>query len=657
MRRNSLLAVFLFSVLIVNSVNADTTCAFQPNSYNTLQNTELAMTLNVTGNLSGGLITGECVYIHDGHDETVGQFTIDGINQLEGESKLYSGSCIFRDRSSSTRQNIAGATLRFGDASTDCGIASVWVTYLMMGPFVASAIIENGSIADIGVNVTNLLDGDANDIFLRLDDATSQTQIGATQKIDLNRRESRIIIFKLNTPQFDIGSHELVANATKSTHSAVNQTAITIIQRLNITEVHNTTTTSSAAIFFSTNTPSNLTINYWNSGQQVKNASNSTYVQQHALTLGNLTNNTQYFYKIAACNQIRCVDSQEFSFMTLQGPTGATASPTASVSPSPSASASPSVAASTAPTPPPTGNEPASQASPTPPPISAATIIPSPTPSPSPTLQGFRIDTDVSDEEVRQQFEAKLTPEDLGELLKAPDKSLYNRILVIEPTKFDPAGRLREGAYVQFVVRTDSVFPLINVSCYLQNDEKNTLRGRNAAACECTLNYSNNPSNFICKIIPKFPKVLGEHYTLKMVNTQDQKGLYTINLLTGQAASITRQEVKSTRNSLYFYGGIFVAVMLVVYGIYHILQKFEREGKEGDMLMMQKKKVIEDMEMLKFHYLKRDIDYDTFTLAMTQKQKEITEINTRMAELQNKIAGKKRISARPQEPPKQLGTS
>ncbi|MEK6953726.1 MAG: hypothetical protein AABX01_01865 [Candidatus Micrarchaeota archaeon] len=218
---------------------------------------------------------------------------------------------------------------------------------------------------------------------------------------------------------------------------------------------------------------------------------------------------------------------------------------------------------------------------------------------------------------------------------KSPNKESYNLIQVVSH-QFDPE-LIREGARVLLIATTDSESPLKTPRCYpAPADPRKAI----AADCSCSENLGGNFSRFRCDIIPKFPKLLAGSYTIELSNALGQSGFQTIELPIGKSAKLTRLTVKSGRNELLFYGAIFAGMMLISYALFHVLSKFEKAAKAGEILRQQKQKVLSDMETLKFHYLKRGIDYATYNMAMIQKQKELTEINTRIAESQSGKGGK-----------------
>src|SRR3989344_2466633 len=234
----------------------------------------------------------------------------------------------------------------------------------------------------------------------------------------------------------------------------------------------------------------------------------------------------------------------------------------------------------------------------------------------------------------------KVENETLIEILNAPDRDIFNRINVTR-AEFDPPDLIRENGRVLIIGTTDSKYPLRIPKCYIPPEDRSTKRGSNGAECICSANYGSNFSRFRCEIAPKFPKMLAEKYTIELRNDMNESGLQTLILPIGKKASLVPLTVTKKRNEILFYAGTFIGMMLAAYALYHLLSKFEKEQKRNEVLHGQKRKILEDMDVLKFHYLKRDIDYSTFNMAMVQKQKELTEVDTRIAEFEAKAGIRK----------------
>ncbi|MFH0971741.1 MAG: fibronectin type III domain-containing protein [Candidatus Micrarchaeota archaeon] len=620
-------------LILAQSISAENACAFDPAYYSTLS--------NIPFNLSVDVTYGEGA-------KTIG--VLCGSNwkrvSLVPQSSLYNLSCSY-----STIGNKTATGAIFGDnywvpLRYCTNEASIFVTFLSVGAIVTDSIIEMGTLANVTVNYTNFRGHDYSDVQINLTDVTTGTLIGS-RFINLNDWESKLENFTWDTSNALPGSHALLALAQWETHYNSNSTTATLI-KLDIADISNKTTNSSAKIYWNTSLLANSSISYWIAEGIYNTTSNATWDTTHVAQIDNLTNSTTYKFRITACSRSgRCNTTDMLSFKTAPNEQpAASPSPSASVTPSPVASAapptpSPSATASPGPTPLPTPTPTQQQGS------SggggAATPIQTITPSPVPSLESHTIDSAPAQNEVDPWLLIGLENTTQEEIINSTDLSRFNNITVTK-VDFDPE-IVSAYSRVRIFATTDSAYPIKNVNCYIPTDQSKF----NKAECKCELNYNNNFSRFKCEIVPKPPlSVLGTEYILEVGNDAGKKGIFTALLPVGQKASLIKKPITAKRNEFYFYAGIFVALMLVGYGMYHLLYKFEKESKAGEVLQQQKKKIIGDMDTLKFHYLKRDIDYELYNKAMMQKQKELTEVNTRLGERESRGSKKEKT---PQKPP------
>ncbi|MFH1750888.1 MAG: hypothetical protein ABH863_04380, partial [Candidatus Micrarchaeota archaeon] len=274
-----------------------------------------------------------------------------------------------------------------------------------------------------------------------------------------------------------------------------------------------------------------------------------------------------------------------------------------------------------------TGGSGSSETSPSPEPSPFAGEYPSPTP-------GFQKLNPLEEDPVAD-LRGKVSDETLSKIQNATNKAIFNIIKVLK-SEYEPE-LIRESSRVILIALTDSKYPLKDPVCYPSPSDP---KRATAAACECHASFGGNFSRFRCDITPKFPRLLAGKYTIELENDLNESGLQELSLPIGKKASLKPLYVQVKENEFLFYSAIFIGMMLISYALYHVLSKLEREQKMGDMLHQRKRSILEEMNTLKIHYLKRDLAFDTYNMAMTQKQKELTEVNTRIAEFDNRMEGR-----------------
>lgn len=491
--------------------------------------------------------------------------------------------------------------------------------------------IEKGKVVEVSARLLNIGETGTQINGMELLDVTEGKVISTIgEAFEIGPGGSKTITFKWNTEGASTGLHLINVTATVGGSQTFNITHTTIIAALpKFIEVINVTNSDgSVNISVKTDLEANLTITYWlKTNLQKTSLENSTYAKRHTFQIL-LAENGEYVYILSACNHAGCQTSDAYSFVIASAQASPTPSMQASASATPTSQPSPTTPASTPP--------------------AAPSITPSPiivvgepeatqTPTPS-TIAALPIGTIEPDIEIDgEELSRTLENDTVSLITQSPDKGRFNLInitsMIFEPVPIIRTRTLRMMGY------TDSKSSLSQVKCYIPPEDRDKPESRNAAKCVCDPNFSNT-KRFLCEIKPAAFNLVGARYTIELRNENNESGIFVIVLRPGERGEFRRYVVSSKRNELYTYIAIFISLMLVGYGLYHVFTRLEKEHKKGEVLLQQKKAVLEDMETLKFHYLKRNIDYETYNRAMTQKQKELTEVNTRIGERESRIYGK-----------------
>ncbi len=617
-----------FLLMLFANVIAGNSCSFDPSSYYALRYEQFNLTVNFAFDPDAERIWLEC-----SQDQ---KYMVDPAPQAN-----------FTCSYSSSGLKYPNAKI-FGhnwNVLAEC-TATATIVNLAIIEISASQQVQKGSIVPVKVVVNNLSPfSDYDDVLVFLRDGKDNVLIGE-QSISIDDGESMDVYFEWDTANSSTGVHLLTANVTKANHTNANSTLVNVIPVAEILQLGNSSTNSSITVTTITNAPTNTTLEYWAGSEASNSNANSSYSELHNVTVGNLAVGTQYGFRLTHCTVLNSCVSSEHVFFTLQNQIG-------TPSPSPAASASPSASPTTTPAPSPSANPTADIPVPTsqapsgeePTPTEEATAVPEPEASiaAEPTSENRGVYYRISNDEVIAQLGEVLNSSDLSEVQNSSMKEQFF-IIEVPKSEFDPPV-IRPNQRVRIKGITNSRSKLTSVDCYISPNVD--LPGVKEAECICINSYPQgvNYTNFWCEITPKFPQQLGKSYTIRLSNEDKEGGVFTAEIAIGQPGKLTRRAITSNRSEWFTYIALFIGVMLAIYAVYHILLKFEREQRKADMLVQQKTKIIADMDTLKLHYLKRDIDYDTYTLAMNQKQKELTEVNTRIAEIENKlqVEGKKKI--------------
>jgi hypothetical protein len=652
MGKSALSALFL--LILASFTSAAIACEFQPSTYSVLGTQDVNITVNVTYDHLPLTVRLSCGDQYDPHPSV----------SLAGEAQG-SQVVLFTCNYHSSGNKFLSLSLLSGDfysTPIQCANAgSVWVTYLKVDNVIAKESYLKTGTADIAADITNVFGQFTGyrTVSASLIDQTDNVPVGINRVI-LYAAQPNTTHFTWDVSRASLGYHLLNVTANRSTFSSSNWasssvTVLVVQQPTKIAASNGSVTNTSAVIFWSSETYANSTIFYWNDMQNVYNRTNSSLAMQSSALLESLLPGTIYSCRVASCNIAGCSDSEVLHFTTLPSVSSVTPSPTnpaasasveatvtATVTASPTGDATATPSDTTGPpstvTPTSTntgtpgntapGNEGGgSEETPSPSVTQRPTYTPTPTPTPIPKIY---IENAQDETELNKYLEENKT----SEIINSTDKERFNIINVVSYI-FDPNVTIRTSK-MKVIGTTDSKFPLVKPECYIPPSDRKML-STGSAKCECVENYANKPNRFICTFPPIFKYPIASRYTLVLTNTQNESGIFIMNLPDGRLASLDRYLIENRRSDLYYYVAGFVGIMLAGYAIYHLFLKFERDDKAEDLLMMQKKKILDDMDTLKKHYLKRDLEMETFNHAMLQKQKELTEVNTRIAEFENKM--------------------
>ncbi len=173
--------------------------------------------------------------------------------------------------------------------------------------------------------------------------------------------------------------------------------------------------------------------------------------------------------------------------------------------------------------------------------------------------------------------------------------------------------------------RTDA-FVFTDSSSRLQSE----LKCEGPSRCICRPPYNNSHSNFVCQI---FPPVNGS-YVIRLGNAENASGVFIANLVPGKEATLYRVVVPLRSREFLLYGAILAGAVLLGYAIYRAVRDPLKKMGEKPMLERRRQELLKEMEYIKYRYLKREISDDEFKEAMLSREKELTEIKARLANLE-----------------------
>lgn len=178
---------------------------------------------------------------------------------------------------------------------------------------------------------------------------------------------------------------------------------------------------------------------------------------------------------------------------------------------------------------------------------------------------------------------------------------------------------------------------LTNVSAVLQSDEPVTAvecHSPNAQSqCSCRLTPVGQNTLLDCTITPP---VRGT-YALTLTSASERTRQVELTLTPGEAAEVKVVE----RNFDYtFWAAVAVALLLAGYAAYYGATKLEEKLTVKEKLFKRRAEILKEIDTAKVRYMKGDILQSQFRDQYNAKQKELTEVNAKISEMEKKETAK-----------------
>ncbi|MFH0971090.1 MAG: hypothetical protein V1835_00835 [Candidatus Micrarchaeota archaeon] len=147
-------------------------------------------------------------------------------------------------------------------------------------------------------------------------------------------------------------------------------------------------------------------------------------------------------------------------------------------------------------------------------------------------------------------------------------------------------------------------------------------------SCDCQI---EDPGAFSCNFYPTATGV----YRINMESQARMAyGNVTIELINGRAP-ILKQEVREETISLgtMLFALSFAVIVVLAYVAYFVYKLMMRKRDALNALYDQRRKVEDDMKVLRYRFLKREIDANTYNAVLRQKEQELAGVNEKIVKM------------------------
>lgn len=142
--------------------------------------------------------------------------------------------------------------------------------------------------------------------------------------------------------------------------------------------------------------------------------------------------------------------------------------------------------------------------------------------------------------------------------------------------------------------------------------------------CDCFIT-PENPGEFRCQ----FPIPVEGEYSLNLESDEYKAyGNFTLSLIRGEAPhleQVVRQE--TITSSALLFAISFAVISVVAYLAYFAYKIANRKRDAMNSLYDQRKKLEDDLKVLRYRFFKREIDATTYNSLFKQKEQELSELN------------------------------
>ncbi|MFQ5405794.1 MAG: hypothetical protein ACE5DI_01415 [Candidatus Micrarchaeia archaeon] len=152
------------------------------------------------------------------------------------------------------------------------------------------------------------------------------------------------------------------------------------------------------------------------------------------------------------------------------------------------------------------------------------------------------------------------------------------------------------------------------------------------SACECGLLQRVNDSNTVFQCTFR-PPVNGDYDLIAMdVHGNDNKDfVHQARLIPGQPAVLIAV-VEREKVDLLLFLTAFAVFMALVFAGYFVYRKLRARALRMQRLLKKKKRLEQELSMLKYRYLKREIDEKSYQSLQTVLEREFNELNVKIAD-------------------------
>ncbi|NYZ75021.1 hypothetical protein H0O03_02035 [Candidatus Micrarchaeota archaeon] len=237
---------------------------------------------------------------------------------------------------------------------------------------------------------------------------------------------------------------------------------------------------------------------------------------------------------------------------------------------------------------------------------------PTPTPTPAPSV-------------------AAATPSPTPGLLesivgsRAPDANISVGSLATRPSV------ILENVQTHASAMVSSDQPITGVTCDSPTENSESL-------CNCELTsqgMQGNATTYLADCVIS-PPVRGR-YVIVFTNAAGAKKTAELMLTPGEEAKL---QVVQQAQPFTFYAVAAIAVMLFAGGAYLIARKLEDIVTYKQRLIEKRGSILNDMKMLKYRLMKRELDEVAYKKAYDLKQRELAEVEARIAEAEKRAKAK-----------------
>ncbi len=151
------------------------------------------------------------------------------------------------------------------------------------------------------------------------------------------------------------------------------------------------------------------------------------------------------------------------------------------------------------------------------------------------------------------------------------------------------------------------------------------------SSCECTLTQTTEPNPLVdCTVQPP----VNGRYQITFTSSDGKTKTAEVMLAPGQTGTI--QVVNKQGSPLTLYAVAAAVFLLLLYGAYYAYSRISEKLGYGDKLKAKRQSLLKEIDYAKVNYMKGQLTQEQFQKLYSDKQRELSDLNAKIAELGKK---------------------